>query len=590
MPWATLASNQMVSYTDAQGGGFTLQPGQSAVTSNQCMTKTDATTKYVLDTSYLTAYASNQLIPKSVWFIGCCIPTLNSVVYSGANVNINWTLGCGTCSAVTVQSSTDNVNWGSGTGSCTSPRTYTAPTVVTYYRLITNCINSQNSGVSNVITFTPTTTTTTTLGSGTITVYNYEDEFGCAFTSATKNGSYYIGTGGNGASVSGTIATGDTFYGSAGADCYGSESLYVYSSTRGYLYSSSTGVGFPSISSDTYTRLTGENIIISGSFTASAPPPCFVAGTMITLSDGTKAPIETLSEGVELKSVLINSLADTNDFNLLHKWSSNDLIERRTTSTISKFYPEEVLITIKVNDGLLQATYNHIQLARVNNIWRMIRLEHLAVGDVLYDYDGNLIDVISIEVITEPITVYKLTLSDESHTYFANNILTHNIKPPPCFVKGTMISLSDGTQVPIETLAVGSNLESSLINTLEDTNNVHDLHMWSCDELVETRTGSSISVFYPEEVHHTIIVNDGLLETTPNHIQLARVNGVWRMINMEHLAIGDVLYDTDGNLIPVTSIETNREPRTVYKLTLSDKSHTYFANNILTHNIKEEFM
>jgi intein/homing endonuclease len=57
---------------------------------------------------------------------------------------------------------------------------------------------------------------------------------------------------------------------------------------------------------------------------------------------------------------------------------------------------------------------------------------------------------------------------------------------------------------------------------------------------------------------------------------------------MEHLAIGDVLYDTDGNLIPVISIETNREPRTVYKLTLSDTSHTYFANNILTHNIKFE--
>ena len=160
--------------------------------------------------------------------------------------------------------------------------------------------------------------------------------------------------------------------------------------------------------------------------------------------------------------------------------------------------------------------------------------------------------------------------------------------PPPCFVAGTMITLSDGTQVPIETLAVGSELESSLINTLEDTNNVHDLHMWSCDELVETRTNSSISVFRPEEVNLTYIINDGLLETTRNHIQLARVNGIWRMIKMEHLAVGDILYNHDGNLIPVTSIEINTEPRTVYKLTLSDTSHTYFANNILTHNIKFE--
>lgn len=70
MSWAGLASNQMVSYTDAQGGGFTLQSGQSSVTSDQCMTKNDATTKYVLDTSYLTSYASNQLIPKSVWVNG----------------------------------------------------------------------------------------------------------------------------------------------------------------------------------------------------------------------------------------------------------------------------------------------------------------------------------------------------------------------------------------------------------------------------------------------------------------------------------------------------------------------------------------
>ena len=424
---------------------------------------------------------------------------------------------------------------------------------------------------------------------GIYTVTN-TDTTGCADTSGLKNGSYYIGTAGPYATVTGTINTGDTFQGFSGFDCYGSASLYVYTNLRGYLFSSNSGNSFGGgIYSGTYTRLSGEDITVTGSFfAAEPPPPCFVAGTMIKLADGTEAPIETLSEGVELESVLIDTLADTNDVNLLHKWSSSDLIERRTKSAISVFYPEEVYRTIKVNDGLLQATYNHVQLARVNGVWRMIRIENLAVGDVLYDYDGNLIDVTSIEIITEPITVYKLTLSDESHTYFANNILTHNIKPPPCFVKGTMISLPDGTQVPIETLAVGSKLESSLINTLEDTNNVHELHMWSCDELVETRTESSISVFYPEEVYHTIIVNDGLLETTPNHIQLARVNGVWRMINMEHLAIGDVLYDTDGNLIPVISIETNREPRTVYKLTLSDKSHTYFANNILTHNIKFE--
>jgi hypothetical protein len=149
---------------------------------------------------------------------------------------------------------------------------------------------------------------------------------------------------------------------------------------------------------------------------------------MIKLANGTEALIETLSEGVELESVLINTLEDTNDVHILHMWSSNDLIETRTTSAISKFYPEEVYHTIIVNNGLLEATRKHIQLARVNNIWRMINMEHLAVGDYLYNYEGDLIEVTSIEINTEPRMVYKLTLSDKSHTYFANNILTHNIK------------------------------------------------------------------------------------------------------------------------------------------------------------------
>jgi hypothetical protein len=267
---------------------------------------------------------------------------------------------------------------------------------------------------------------------GTLLVYNYDESIGstCSFTSAVKNGSYYIGTGGFGNFVSGTLATGDAFYGSNTGDCYGVYSLDVYSNTRGYLYSNSTMPTFFGISSDTYTRQSGENITISGYFYLEDPPFCFVAGTMITLSDGTQVPIETLALGSELESSLIDTLQDTNNVHDLHMWSCNELVETRTKSSISVFYPEEVNYTIIVNGGLLETTHNHIQLARVNGIWRMIKMIHLAIGDVLYDTNGNLIPVTSIEINTEPRTVYKLTLSDTSHTYFANNILTHNIKPP----------------------------------------------------------------------------------------------------------------------------------------------------------------
>lgn len=77
MAWGDLASNQMVSFTDAQSGGFNLNSGQSPVTSNQCMTKNDALTKYALDSSYMSGYASNQLVPKSAWISASSTGTLD---------------------------------------------------------------------------------------------------------------------------------------------------------------------------------------------------------------------------------------------------------------------------------------------------------------------------------------------------------------------------------------------------------------------------------------------------------------------------------------------------------------------------------
>lgn len=64
MAWNDLLANQIVSYTDVQGGGFTLNSGYTSTTSNRCMTKTNALEKYNLNATNLSAYSSNQLVPK----------------------------------------------------------------------------------------------------------------------------------------------------------------------------------------------------------------------------------------------------------------------------------------------------------------------------------------------------------------------------------------------------------------------------------------------------------------------------------------------------------------------------------------------
>jgi hypothetical protein len=99
MAFSNLASNQMVSEADAATGGFALQSGQSHGSGNLMMNKSAATTKYNLDTSALSSYASNQLIPKSAWVSGIPVsepPTsINLTTPGGGSRSLNFTWNAG---------------------------------------------------------------------------------------------------------------------------------------------------------------------------------------------------------------------------------------------------------------------------------------------------------------------------------------------------------------------------------------------------------------------------------------------------------------------------------------------------------------
>ena len=117
MAWSNLANNQMVSYFDASTSGFVLNSGQSHFTTlpaaNQCMTKADALLKYNLNPTFMSSYASLQLVPKTVWvsnvstFISTW-DTRNTTTGSSASNQIRLPLVSG-------GSYTFTVNWGDGT-------------------------------------------------------------------------------------------------------------------------------------------------------------------------------------------------------------------------------------------------------------------------------------------------------------------------------------------------------------------------------------------------------------------------------------------------------------------------------------------
>jgi len=156
-----------------------------------------------------------------------------------------------------------------------------------------------------------------------------------------------------------------------------------------------------------------------------------------------------------------------------------------------------------------------------------------------------------------------------------------------CFVEGTLITLPNGTQKPIQELQIDELLLSSEIDTLNDTNDVTELYKWSCSHLSENRIIAPITNIEKKIAYETIIINDGLLEATPFHSQLIQRDGIWKFIPIGEVFVGDNLFGIDQRIISVTSVTVNREKRNIYPMSLSP-SHTYFANGVLTHNIKPQ--
>lgn len=156
-----------------------------------------------------------------------------------------------------------------------------------------------------------------------------------------------------------------------------------------------------------------------------------------------------------------------------------------------------------------------------------------------------------------------------------------------CFVEGTLISLPDGSRKAIEELQLDQLLLSAEIETLIDTNNANELYQWSSEYLSERRIISPITKLSQKIANKTMVINDGLFEATPTHLQLIQRDGFWRFIPLEDIKVGDNLYTIDNEIIPVTSVIINLEERKIYPLTLNP-FHTYFANGILTHNYKQQ--
>jgi Pretoxin HINT domain/Bacterial Ig-like domain/Alpha-2-macroglobulin family len=133
-----------------------------------------------------------------------------------------------------------------------------------------------------------------------------------------------------------------------------------------------------------------------------------------------------------------------------------------------------------------------------------------------------------------------------------------------CFAAGTLITMADGSQKPIEKVKVNDKV-ATLANPLNA--NV---------------VSGTVSAIFAHVSNKMISVNGGLLRATPEHMIYA--SGTFKTAG--ELQKGDVLIGLNGKKIVVNSTEIVFEKMPVYNLRV-DPYHTFIANGIYVHNDKD---
>jgi len=170
---------------------------------------------------------------------------------------------------------------------------------------------------------------------------------------------------------------------------------------------------------DTYFQ---SNILVH-----NIPPKCFVAGTPITMGDGTTKAIELVEVGDEVTN---------------YDFETKEVKVNKVTSIETPTHAD--IIEISFGDKKTKNTFDHPYwvVGSGQKGWSSykpqwteerydIKSEQLEVGDKCLElHNGELreVEITNLEENINPVQTYSLEV-ETHHNYFANNILVHNKMP-----------------------------------------------------------------------------------------------------------------------------------------------------------------
>jgi hypothetical protein len=155
---------------------------------------------------------------------------------------------------------------------------------------------------------------------------------------------------------------------------------------------------------------------------------CFLPETLIRMSDGSDKKIEDINVGDEVLSVIIPDLPDEDlGYN---EWKTFSSINEMTNLEVSSATVEHIFYDYmdgyyNINNGFIKVTAEHDFWSHTGEKWKWLSPKQLSVGNKLLDYEGNLIEITSLENIEGEVEVINFDV-EPLDIYFAGGLLVHN--------------------------------------------------------------------------------------------------------------------------------------------------------------------
>ena len=307
----------------------------------------------------------------------------------------------------------------------------------------------------------------------------------------------------------------------------------------------------------------------------------FIEDTMIQLADGKEKKIQDVVPGDKVEAYDIKNIDENKAWRnwIDMNWTGMDDVKTVGADVFGKVYKKTVGY-ILFNEKYRVTKHAAVCIADKDWKWKFESASDVKVGDKVLLSGNETIEIFSIEVSDDIVNSYGLEI-DNYDNYFGDRMMAHNIsKGSWCFIAGTKVRMSDGSEKNIEDVKlkdtvmswdeVDNEIKSSIVVGLKQPN--HDDMI-----LIKYDNGSENTNTFD---HPYYVKNKGWCSYKP------QLTGERYGMDVKLLEVGDVCYhDNDGKLdeVKVISIEESLEEVQTYIIVL-ENFNTFFANGILTHN------